>query len=73
MITTLEYANRLKKVGLEPNIAEELAKLNGETTEELVTRSYLKEQFLIFEQRILIRLGGLMIVGMGILGFILKH
>ncbi len=73
MITTLDYANRLKNAGCEPKVAEELAKMHGEIHQDLVTRSYLMEQFNAFEQRIVIKLGSLMIIGMGILGFILKH
>ena len=67
---TLDYTKGAEKVGIKREHAEfqakEMAKLVKET---LATKSDLKD----LEYRLIIKLGGIMITGMTVLGFILKH
>jgi hypothetical protein len=76
---TLEYVKGAKKAGFTEQQAEyqaeQIAIVANVIESDLVTKDYLRKEFINFEQRILIKLGSLMI-GMGIyIGFLLliKH
>ena len=84
---TLKYANRLKAAGAEPRIAEAEAEALAEVFElnlkEVATREDLKQmeerlnekmdaRFLQLEQRRIIKLGGLMVVAIGVVATLVK-
>jgi hypothetical protein len=84
---TLKYANRLKAAGAEPKIAEAEAEALAEVFElnlnEVATRDDLKHmeerlnerleaRLLQLEQRMVIKLGGLMIVAIGAVATLVK-
>jgi Tfp pilus assembly protein PilO len=84
---TLKYANRLKAAGAEPRIAEAEAEALAEVFElnlnEVATREDLKHteerlnerldaRLLQLEQRMIIKLGGLMVVAIGAVATLVK-
>jgi len=84
---TLKYANRLKAAGAEPKIAEAEAEALAEVFElnlnEVATRDDLKHmeerlnerleaRLLQLEQRMVIKLGGLMVVAIGAVATLVK-
>jgi Tfp pilus assembly protein PilO len=84
---TLKYANRLKSAGAEPRIAEAEAEALAEVFElnlnEVATREDLKHteerlnerldaRLLQLEQRMIIKLGGLMVVAIGAVATLVK-
>jgi len=84
---TLKYANRLKAAGAESRIAEAEAEALAEVFElnlkEVATREDLKQmeerlnekmdtRFLQLEQRMIIKLGGLMVVAIGAVATLVK-
>ena len=84
---TLKYANRLKAAGAEPRIAEAEAEALAEVFElnlkEVATREDLKQmeerlnekmdaRFIQMEQRMIIKLGGLMVVAIGVVATLVK-
>jgi hypothetical protein len=84
---TLKYANRLKAAGAEPKVAEAEAEALAEVFElnlnEVVTRDNLKHmeerlnerleaRLFQLEQRMVINLGGLMIVAIGAAATLVK-
>jgi len=84
---TLKYANRLKAAGAEPKIAEAEAEALAEVFElnlnEVATRDDLKHmeerlnerleaRLLQLEQRMIIKLGGLMVVAIGAVATLVK-
>ena len=84
---TLKYANRLKAAGAEPKIAEAEAEALAEVFElnlnEVATRDNLKHmeerlnerleaRLLQLEQRMVIKLGGLMVVAIGAVATLVK-
>jgi hypothetical protein len=84
---TLKYANRLKAAGAEPKIAEAeaeaLAEVFGLNLNEVATRDDLKHmeerlnerleaRLLQLEQRMAIKLGGLMVVAIGAVTTLVK-
>ena len=84
---TLKYANKLKAAGAESRIAEAEAEALAEVFElnlkEVATREDLKQmeerlnekmdaQFLQLEQRMIIKLGGLMVVAIGAVATLVK-
>ena len=84
---TLKYANRLKAAGAESLIAEAEAEALAEVFElylkEVPTREDLKQmeerlnekmdaRFLQLEQRMIIKLGGLMVVAIGVVATLVK-
>ncbi len=73
MITTLEYSRRLKQAGCDATLAEELAKLHGEITQDGMNNYITKQDLDLAKNEILIKLGGIMVTGLSVLGFILKH
>ncbi|MEI6336251.1 MAG: DUF1640 domain-containing protein [Methylococcaceae bacterium] len=83
----LKYANRLKAAGAESRIAEAEAEALAEVFElnlkEVATREDLKQmedrlnekmdaRFLQLEQRMIIKLGGLMVVAIGVVATLVK-
>jgi hypothetical protein len=74
MFDTLEFVKAAKENGFTEQQAEFQAKeLSKWFNNELVTKSFLNTELKELEQRLLIKLGSIMIAGMTILGFILKH
>jgi hypothetical protein len=84
---TLKYANRLKAAGAESRIAEAEAEALAEVFElylkEVATREDLKQmeerlnekmdaRFLQLEQRMIIKLGRLMVVAIGVVATLVK-
>ncbi|HEY8219512.1 MAG TPA: DUF1640 domain-containing protein [Methylobacter sp.] len=84
---TLKYANRLKAAGAEPKVAEAEAEALAEVFElnlnEVATRDDLKHmeerlnerletRLLQLEQRMVIKLGGLMVVAIGAVATLVK-
>ena len=84
---TLKYANRLKAAGAESRIAEAEAEALAEVFElnlkEVATREDLKQmeerlnekmdtRFIQLEQRMIIKLGGLMVVAIGAVATLVK-
>jgi hypothetical protein len=84
---TLKYANRLKAAGAEPKVAEAEAEALAEVFElnlnEIATREDLKHmeerlnerleaRLLQLEQRMIIKLGGLMVVAIGAVATLVK-
>ena len=84
---TLKYANRLKAAGVESRIAEAEAEALAEVFElnlkEVATREDLKQmeerlnekmdaRFLQLEQRMIIKLGGLMVIAIGVVATLVK-
>ena len=66
---TLQYANRLKAVGVPEKQAEVQAEMMAEIIEDkLATKKDLKE----LELRMILKLGGLMISGLGTLIVLMK-
>jgi hypothetical protein len=68
---TLKFANRLKAAGVPDKQAEAEAEILGEALEvnlqNLVTEDMLRRELLLLEQRITIKLGGIIAVAVGIL------
>ena len=68
---TLKFANRLKAVGVPDKQAEAEAEILGEALEvnlkNLVTEDMLRRELQLLEQRITIKLGGIIAVAVGIL------
>ena len=84
---TLKYSNRLKSAGAESRIAEAEAEALAEVFElnlkEVATRDDLKQmeerlnekmdaRFLQLEQRMIIKLGGLMVIAIGAVATLVK-
>jgi hypothetical protein len=71
---TLEYTKGAEAVGIKREHAEYQAQQLGKLVDnELVTKSYLHTELKDLENRMLIKLVGIMVVGITLLGFILKH
>jgi hypothetical protein len=68
---TLKFANRLKAAGVPDKQAEAEAEILGEALEvnlkNLVTEDMLRRELLLLEQRITIKLGGIIAIAVGIL------
>ncbi len=80
---TLKYANRLKAAGAESRIAEAEAEVFELNLKEVATREDLKQmeerlnerldaRLLQLEQRMIIKLGGLMVVAIGAVATLVK-
>lgn len=73
---TLKFANKLKAAGLPPDQAEAQAEALAEVIEvniqDLVTRDDLAAQLKDLEQRLIIKLGGMMVVSVGIIVALVK-
>lgn len=73
---TLKFANRLKAAGVQPAQAEAEAEALSEVLEvnlkDLVTREDLQRELRELEYRMLIKLGGLMIVAVGVVATLVK-
>ncbi len=65
---THTFVKRLTGAGMPENQAEILAEEQARlVNEQLVTKEYLDSRLLQMEQRLTIRLGGMIVVGIGIL------
>jgi len=73
---TLKFANRLKAAGVPPLQAEAEAEALSEVFEadlkELVTKETLQQELRLLEQRMTIKLGGLMVVAVGLIAALVK-
>jgi hypothetical protein len=72
---TLKLARRLESAGFPPQQAGDMAEAIAEAISELVTKTDLQTAMRDLEQRLTIRLGGMMVVAVGIIlaGFKLIH
>ncbi len=66
---TLKLADRLQAGGFTPEQARSAASALAEAMAgaELVTKEHLDSRLLMLEQRIIIKLGGMLVVGVGII------
>ena len=69
---TLKYANRLKAAGMDPLLAEEQAAAMAEVLEINLQNLATKSDILLLEQRMVIKLGALMVVSIGALTGLMK-
>ena len=69
---TLKYAKRLKAVGMDPALAEEQAAAMAEVLEINLQNLATKSDLQLLEQRMVIKLGALMVVSIGVLTGLLK-
>jgi hypothetical protein len=75
-IDTLQFSKRMQKVGMKPEMAEELAEALREThtnyLENLATKSELKNEIELAKKDIIIKLGGMITIGVAILAALIK-
>ncbi len=69
---TLKYAKRLKAAGMDPLLAEEQAAAMAEVLEINLQNLATKSDLLLLEQRMVIKLGALMVISIGALTGLLK-
>jgi len=69
---TLKYAKRLKAAGMDSLLAEEQAAAMAEVLEINLQNLATKSDLQSLEQRMVIKLGALMVVNIGVLTAILK-
>lgn len=73
---TLKFANKLKAAGLPPDQAEAQAEALAEVIElniqDLVTKEDLIVSLKDLEQRLIIKLGGMMVVAVGVIVALVK-
>lgn len=73
---TLKFANRLKAAGADSRLAEAEAEALSEVLElnlgEVVTKELLQQELKLLEQRMVIKLGALMVVAVGIVAALVK-
>lgn len=73
---TLKYANKLKAAGVPPQQAEAEAEALSEVFEanlnELVTKETLQQELRLLEQRMTIKLGGMMAVAIAVTATLVK-
>ena len=73
---TLKFANKLKAAGLPPDQAEAQAEALAEVIElniqDLVTKDDLTASLKDLEQRLIIKLGGMMVVAVGVIVALVK-
>lgn len=73
---TLKFANKLKAAGADARLAEAEAEALSEVLElnlrEIVTKELLQQELRLLEQRMVIKLGGLMVLAVGIVAALVK-
>ncbi|MBU2766651.1 DUF1640 domain-containing protein [Acidithiobacillus ferrivorans] len=73
---TLKFANKLKAAGLPPDQAEAQAEALAEVIElniqDLVTKDDIIASLKDLEQRLIIKLGGMMVVAVGVIVALVK-
>ena len=70
----ITYANKLKDAGLQSTIADvEAEQMSNLINNDLATKTFLASELNKLELKLTIKLGAIMIAGMGLLGFILKN
>ncbi|EGQ62699.1 hypothetical protein GGI1_14471, partial [Acidithiobacillus sp. GGI-221] len=73
---TLKFANKLKAAGLPPDQAEAQAEALAEVIElniqDLVTKDDIAASLKDLEQRLIIKLGGMMVVSVGVIVALVK-
>ena len=69
---TLKYAKRLKAAGMDPLLAEEQAAAMAEVLEINLQNLATKSDLLLLEQRMVIKLGALMVISIGALTGLMK-
>jgi hypothetical protein len=69
---TLKYAKRLKAAGMDPLLAEEQAAAMAEVLEINLQNLATKSDLQLLEQRMVIKLGALMVISIGALTGLMK-
>ena len=69
---TLKYAERLKATGMDPLLAEEQAAAMAEVLEINLQNLATKSDLQLLEQRMVIKLGALMVISIGALTGLMK-
>jgi len=69
---TLKYAKRLKAAGMDSLLAEEQAAAMAEVLEINLQNLATKSDLQLLEQRMVIKLGALMVISIGVLTTLLK-
>jgi len=73
---TLKFARRLKEAGMDPRLAEEQAEAMAEALEvnlkPLVTEDKLESGLRQLEQRLVIKLGSMLVVAVGVVVALIK-
>jgi ferric-dicitrate binding protein FerR (iron transport regulator) len=73
---TLKFARRLKEAGMDPRLAEEQAEAMAEALEvnlkPLVTEDKLESELRQLEQRLVIKLGSMLVVAVGVVVALIK-
>ena len=69
---TLKYAKRLKAAGMDSLLAEEQAAAMAEVLEINLQNLATKSDLQLLEQRMVIKLGALMVISIGVLTALLK-
>jgi hypothetical protein len=72
---TLKLADRLQPGGFTPEQARTFSTPLAEAagTADLVTKPYLDDRLLVLEQRLIIRLGGMLVIAVGILPAAIRY
>ncbi len=71
-IDTLQFSKRMQKAGLQKEVAEELAEAIKETHNQSVENLASKQDLQMLEQRIVIKLGSLIAIGVGVIATLIK-
>ncbi len=71
-IDTLQFARRMQKSGLDQKVSEELAEAIKETQTQSLERFATKEDLIMLEQRMIIKIGSLLAIGIGIIAALIK-
>jgi 2-phosphoglycerate kinase len=76
---TLKFARRLQAAGMDARLAEEQAEALAEALEanlqELATKADIadmRKEMLLLEQRLIIKLGGMLVVAVGVVATLVK-
>lgn len=74
VFNAITYANKLKEAGMATRIADiEAEQMSDLINNDLVTKSFLASELNKLELKLTIKLGAIMVAGMGVLGFVLKY
>lgn len=74
VFNAITYANKLKEAGMATRIADiEAEQMSDLINNDLVTKTFLASELSKLELKLTIKLGAIMVAGMGVLGFVLKY
>jgi len=73
IIDTIDYIKEAEEVGFTRAQAEFQARTMTNVLNQLVTKEYLHNEFKLFENKIIIKLGVMMLGCVGLLTFLLRH